>query len=103
MRCTNFKDALRIAHSNQYDAVYLDPMFDKNAQSLKGFTWSVMRHLGLQGERFSDADIRNAFRVARSSVVLKLSPFEKPPIIEGLPAPRLEGSRRVKFARWQAT
>ncbi|MGB0648175.1 MAG: class I SAM-dependent methyltransferase [Bradymonadia bacterium] len=101
MRCTDFKHALMIAQTDQYDAVYLDPMFDKNAHTLKGFAWSMMRKLGLSGERFSHADIRHAYRVARTTVVLKLSPLEKPPMIEGLPPPSLEGSRRVKFARWK--
>ena len=101
MRCANFKQVLRNACNEQYDAVYMDPMFDNNAQNLKGFTWSMMRQLGLSGERYSPDDIRNAFRVARSKVVLYLSPLERPPLIEGLPPPTLEGSRRVKFARWR--
>ena len=99
--CCDYRKRLRKESSNSVDAVYLDPMFAASKKRLDGFTWSVMRDLGLQKSRWSPNDIREAYRVASRTVLLKLSPFEHPPLIDGLPKPSLEGSHRVKFAKWQ--
>jgi hypothetical protein len=101
VRRTDYRTALAGYPDNSFDAVYLDPMFDQSAQELKGFTWSMMRHIGLANVRYTHADIEHAYRVARSSVVLKLSPTEPRPQLPSLPDCQLGGSRRVKFAKWR--
>lgn len=100
MRRADYRTALASYPDRSFDAVYLDPMFDQSAQELKGFTWSMMRHIGLADVRYTHEDIEHAHRVARSSVVLKLSPTEPRPWIPNLPECKLTGSRRVKFAKW---
>ena len=99
-RCGRFERCLTHYADGSFHSVYLDPMFEKTSKRLDGFTWSMMRTLGLSDTRYSQADIREAFRIASHAVVLKLSPFEPPPEIAGLPKATLCGSRRVKFAKW---
>ena len=99
-RCGRFESFLATSPPNAFHTIYLDPMFEKTSKRLDGFTWSMMRTLGLSDSRYTHDDIRNAFRIAEQQVVLKLSPFERPPLVDGLPTPLLCGSRRVKFAKW---
>ncbi len=100
MRRVDYREALAAYPDNHFDSVYLDPMFAKTTKSLRGFTWSMMRHIGLADARYTFSDIRHAYRVARSTVLLKLSPMEPLPEIPDLPQPQLVGSRKVKFAKW---
>lgn len=100
MRRVDFQHALAAYPDNQFEAVYLDPMFAKTKKSLRAFTWSMMRNIGLADARYTASDIRHAYRVARSTVLLKLSPMEPPPHIPELPPAQLVGSRQVKFAKW---
>lgn len=100
IRRTDFREALAAYPDKSFDAVYLDPMFAKSAASLRGFTWSMMRHIGLADMRYTPEDIRHACRIARCTVLLKLSPMEPPPDISDIPEVGLVGSRKVKFAKW---
>ena len=100
LRRDRFESFLQSTSSDSYHSVYLDPMFERTTKRLDGFTWSMMRTLGLSKSRYTHDDIRAAFRIATHHVVLKLSPFEPPPIVDHLPKAQLCGSRRVKYARW---
>lgn len=95
-----FENHLRELPENSFHSVYLDPMFQKTEKRLDGYTWAVMRTLGLSESRYTLADLVEAYRVTSHHLILKLSPFEPPPTVEGLPVAQLCGSRRVKYARW---
>ena len=99
-RFGRFERFLTDSEPRLFHTVYLDPMFEKTSKRLDGFTWSMMRTLGLSDSRYTHSDLRAAFKVCTHHVILKLSPFEAPPVVEGLPAPILCGSRRVKYAKW---
>jgi hypothetical protein len=90
---------LREAPSRSVDHVYLDPMFPQDIGS-EAHTWSILRAFATR-LRPTASILRDAYRVARRTVVMKLAPSEPPPWVPGLPEPRVEGSKRVHFGVWR--
>lgn len=92
---------LAAAADRSVDHVYFDPMFPR-ASGGESVTWSTLRAVATPGARLPEPLLREALRVARGRVALKLAPGEPPPMAEGLPAARVEGSKRLHFAVWDA-
>ncbi len=90
---------LREAPSRSVDHIYLDPMFPP-ALGSQSHTLSVLRALAT-GRRPTASILRDACRVARRNVVMKLAPSEPPLWVPGLPKPHVEGSKRVHFGVWR--
>lgn len=95
-------DWLAAAADDSVDHVYLDPMFpaDRAGSSV---TWTTLRTVARPGPRVSLEVLRDAVRVARRTVGMKLAPGEPPPAGPGLPPARIDGSKRLHFAVWDAS
>ena len=98
VRCIDHREWLRMAPENSVDHVYLDPMFPTDVGGAS-HTWSVLRTFAL-GPRLSPGTLRDACRVARRTVVMKLAPHEPPLRVADLPTPMVKGSNRVHFGVW---
>ncbi len=90
---------LAAAPDRSFDHVYLDPMFPPD-QGGPSTTWSMLRTFAV-GPRLTDAVLRDALRVARRTVVLKLAPDEPAPDLPGAPPLTVEGSNRVHYGVWR--
>ena len=100
--CTTYETFLAQAPTNAFDHIYLDPMFPR-AEGYEGrnVTWSLMRTFTEAEPRFVPEVLREAYRVARKSVVVKLAPREIVEPIDGMPQAAVVGSKRQRYARWQ--
>ena len=67
----------------------------------RNVTWSLMRTFTETEPRFVPEVLRDAFRVARKSVAVKLAPRENVEPIDGMPQAEVVGSKRQRYARWQ--
>lgn len=90
---------LAAAPDDAFDHVYLDPMFPP-AEAGVSNTWSALRTFAL-GPRLPAPVLRDALRVARRTVVVKLAPSEPPPALPGAPGATVEGSKRVHYGVWR--
>ena len=98
VRCVDHRQWLRDAPTDAVDHVYLDPMFPESVGGAS-HTWSVLRAFAV-GPRLAPDTLRDACRVARRTVVMKLAPYEPPLRVPGLPDPVVRGSKRVHFGVW---
>ncbi|MEZ4435986.1 MAG: class I SAM-dependent methyltransferase [bacterium] len=92
---------LAAAPAAAVDHVYFDPMFPR-ARAGDSVTWGTLRAVAEPGARLPAPLLREALRVARRTVSLKLAPGERPPVADDVPPARVEGSKRVHFAVWDA-
>lgn len=99
-RCADHGAFLADAPDRAYGAVYLDPLFPAH-QRRESPQWSPLRVAGRAGAVDMSA-LREAFRVARERVVMKLPPGASPPPIssELTRGPEVVASQRVRFAVW---
>ncbi|MGC6418855.1 MAG: class I SAM-dependent methyltransferase [Bradymonadia bacterium] len=99
---TTYQEFLAQASTNAFDHVYLDPMFPRSeGYEGRNVTWSLMRTFTETEPRFVPEVLRDAFRVARKSVAVKLAPRENVEPIDGMPQAEIVGSKRQRYARWQ--
>jgi len=101
-RRADYREYLNTCPDNRYDHVYLDPMFPPSDIQRGNVAWSMLRAFTPPDERLNESVLSEALRVARRHVLLKLAPGEKIPVFRGFPGAETVGSKRQKYARWQA-
>ena len=100
VRCCDYETFLVTSLSNQFDHVYLDPMFPLTETEKSNVTWSLLRTFTPPERRLDEVTLEHALRVAKKTVVFKLAPKEKVPLFRSLPRPEVVGSKRQRYARW---
>jgi 16S rRNA (guanine1516-N2)-methyltransferase len=99
LRLGRVEDVLSALPDGAVEHVYFDPRFP-DAAGRRSCTWAPMRAL-CPAESFDDDGLRRARRVARRSVVVKVSPADHPLPLDGV-MPTIVRSARVRFAVYPA-
>ena len=99
-RRADMRTVLPTLADDSVDHVYIDPMFPSTKYEKHSQTWALLRQVHGGDKGPDKAVIREAIRVARRGVLIKLPPRSGPLHHEGLPKGIVVGSKRVQYAKW---